>query len=128
MQHPFDINGLVAKARHLPYIDITRLKPGDKVAAWTLNNLYEMTIVDPQQKVVRVLLPKYGSEPLDVWLNGSTFGGSMLWCGRIGHQMNLEIIIPGHGAIVTTPIQNARIEGNGWQYEMEWTIQEPSDS
>ena len=121
MHQPVDLDSAIAQVKKTSHINIRLLKPGMKIVARTENSLYDMTVIDPQNLVVRVRIPRYGEEVRDVWMCGATWGGSMIWEGRIGYDMHMELLVPGKSRLITSPVVAARIEGEGWLYEMDWS-------
>ncbi len=112
------ISNAVEACGSTPNVNVKLLKAGDKLSVQTKNTLYELTVVDPEHSVVNGVIPMYGPEPQDVWLNGSTWGGSMLWMDRVGIGMHMEVVVPGKSTITTTLVREVRIEGDGWDYTL----------
>ena len=52
--------------------------------------------------------PKYCPEPVQVYVSGSTWGGSMLKQFFIGRGMHLEFLHPVHQTVLTSPIIDIR--------------------
>ena len=52
--------------------------------------------------------PQFCPDPVRAKINGSTWGGSMIWSHFIGRGMHLEFVIPEVGRITTSPIQEIR--------------------
>ena len=97
---------------------------GTKVEIQTLNTLY---ILEPSGKEGRNAIVQGGKffpEPTEAGFGGSTWGGSMLKLGWIGHQMCLELVYTRPtgepGCVTTSLVQSAKIVGPDWEYEMEW--------
>ena len=52
--------------------------------------------------------PKFCPEPVQVYVAGSTWGGSMLKQFYIGRGMHLEFLHPSYRRIVTSPVTDIR--------------------
>jgi len=101
-------------------IDTRKLKPGTKVKVWTKNSIYEMEILNYGGDVL-VQGGKYFQEPTPMIFTGSTWGGSMLKMGWVGHMMSMEFQYPGKTRIIfTTFVRRAKIIGENFEYEMDW--------
>jgi hypothetical protein len=101
-------------------IDVNRLKAGTILLITTKNNLYKLIKTD-REGVVYAQGGKYFTEPTEVYFSGSTFGGSMIKIGWIGYGMIMEMhIIEKKKGIKTSPVQTARVIGNGWEYDLDW--------
>lgn len=101
-------------------IDTRKLPAGTKFLVRTSHNEYTIENVDQSGKAV-IQGGHYFPEPVVGFFSGSTFGGSMLRIGWIGHLMHMEFWHPHRRQVVTTSmVQSAKIVGPTWQYEMEW--------
>ena len=105
------------KNRNTPII-IASLKPNTSILVKTQNSLYTIVIIEGNSVLLQ------GGEtwlkPTPVYFNGSTWGGNLLWYGRIGYNMFLEFLTP-LGLFMTSPVKNAKITSpDGWFYEMDW--------
>lgn len=113
-------------------INIHTLKPGTTVFAITKNSLYKIIKGTEDEYDVIIQGGKHFPDPIKGNFSGSTFGGSMMKLGWIGHMMHMEIYIPDLGELyITTGVRAARIIGAGWEYDMEWgnegTLQEANE-
>jgi len=52
--------------------------------------------------------PEFCPDPSEVWINGSTWGGSMLKMNYVGHGMHLEFVHPVYRTILTSRIVDIR--------------------
>lgn len=106
-------------------ICIDNLAVGTKIEVRTKNSLYVLTVVDPAKQIVKVIGGKHLPEEIEVIFQGSTFGGSILKPGWIGHEMYMEMTIKReHKNVLTTgPVKSAKvIAGDGtWEYKLEWS-------
>lgn len=64
-----------------------------KLKVHTRNSIYDIEILEPDKNKVMII----GNnscflDPTEVYINGSTWGGSMLKLGYIGKGMHLEIV------------------------------------
>lgn len=101
-------------------VDVHKLKAGTILLIMTRNNLYKLIKTD-RDGIVYAQGGKYFIEPTEVYFSGSTFGGSMIRIGWIGYGMIMEMhIVEKKKGIKTSPVQAARIIGNGWEYDIEW--------
>lgn len=101
-------------------IDVHKLAIGIKMLVRTQNSLYR---IEKCEDGVIVEGGKYFPQPIKTRFLGSNFGGSMLKIGWIGFAMSMEFVSPIDPARVvhTSPVCTAKIIGNGWEYEMEWS-------
>ena len=60
-------------------------------------------------------------KPTLAYLSGSTWGGSMLRMGWIGHQMHMEVVFKKE-KLVTTNVKNVEVTSSdeSWSYSMDW--------
>lgn len=98
-------------------IDVTKLKPGTKIFVCTINNLYQITIIDGCK--VKVKGGKYFDSEIETYLNGSTWGGSMIKLGWIGFDMHMEFA-HFQCLVLTSRVQAAIILGKDWHYDFKW--------
>lgn len=115
----FSLN--IAKSKALEVgIDVYRLRAGTIVLATTKHNLYKLIKMEDRTNVY-VQGGKFFPEPTEAVFTGSTFGGSMIKLGWIGYGMYMEMYVVGlRKRIKTSPVNAAKIIGNGWEYDMDW--------
>ncbi|MHA2043198.1 MAG: hypothetical protein ACW99G_00305 [Candidatus Thorarchaeota archaeon] len=103
-------------------IQLEEQEVGTRIIVETKNSTYNLTIVDPKEKKIKVQGGKFWEEPATVYFCGSTWGGSMLKMGWIGFGMHMEF---GHhekpGVISTSAVKKATIIGEGWEYSFDWS-------
>lgn len=103
-------------------INIHNLKSGITVFVTTKNSTYKIVKGDRDKYHVIIHGGVRFPEPTDGNFAGSTWGGSMIKVGWIGYGMNMEIhILSLKKAYKTTRVRAAKIIGDGWEYEMEWS-------
>jgi hypothetical protein len=100
---------LVAEQQESGAVDTTKLAPGTKVRVVTLNTTYDLEIIDGRSGKVRIEGGHRFPFAMDVVLNGSTWGGSMLWVGRLGIGMAMELERPNYKPLLTSPIQSVTV-------------------
>jgi hypothetical protein len=102
-------------------IQISEQKVGTKIIVETKNSTYEFTIVNPEERKIKIKGGEFWEEPHEVYFCGSTWGGSMLKLGWIGYGMHMEF---GHhekpGVITTSMVKKATIVGDDWEYSFDW--------
>ena len=102
-------------------IDVHKLKAGTIILALTRNSLYKIIKGSRDQYDITIQGGKYFRKPTVANFSGSTFGGSMMKIGWIGYGMYMELYSLDHKKkYKTTPVEAARIIGNGWEYDMDW--------
>lgn len=94
-----EINNAIAQSEIEGGVFLKDIPEGKEVDIETQNRHY--TLVKRNGKVLLWGHPVYCALPIEIHLNGSTFGGSMLKVGFIGRGMRLECMLPG-GEILTT--------------------------
>lgn len=112
----------IENSKALEYgISIHKLKAGTTVFAVTKNSVYKIIKSSKDQYEVTIQGGKHFLEPVYANFSGSTFGGSIMKIGWIGYGMYMEFYVPSHKKKYrTTPVEAARIVGDGWEYDMDW--------
>ena len=102
-------------------IDIKKQEVGTQIIVKTQNNDYRITVLDPKDGKLHVQGGRW-EEPIEIFFNGSTWGGSMLKLRWIGYGMKMEFAHPEKPAYVihTSFVVEAKIVGQNWEYEMDW--------
>ena len=103
-----------------PGIYIDKLVKGDCLIINTRNSVYKFTKTSDDKFLITG-----GSrwpEPTEIYICGSTFGGSMIKNDYIGYQMHIELQRIGEPdkVVTTSSVQKAKIIGSDYEYEMEW--------
>lgn len=101
-------------------INVHKLKTGTMVLVVTKNNLYKIIKQDGGEQAVTLQGGKYYLEPTSVFFTGSTLGGTMLKIGWIGYGMKMEFF-EGTKKLSTSSVMAAKVVGDGWEYNMDWT-------
>lgn len=103
-------------------VNITKLKPGTKLEVQTQSgSVYKITVLNPGKRRVEIQGGRHFEQPEEVFLMGSTWGGSMIKLGWIGHNMCMEAYRQQHfGPLVTTGVKALKIIGLDWEYNFEW--------
>jgi len=102
-------------------IFLDTLESGTHVIAVTRNSTYDIEVLEEGK--FKVQGGKYFPEPVEAYFNGSTWGGSMLKIKWIGLGMHIEFMHPTKQSktVTTTKVEEAKVIGKDWEYEMEWT-------
>ena len=95
--HPADVEGL-----HLG-----ELATGDELEVRTRNRSYRIVILHGREALISGH-PVFCERPTLVRLQGSTWGGSMIWADFIGTGMYLEFWLPDGRAVTTSPVTSIR--------------------
>ncbi len=115
-----DLDWLIKKQDELKGIDISRLRSGNKLKITTINNEYELTVVDGAN--VWIKGGEYFPKPKLGQMIGSTWGGSSLRLNWIGYGMHMEFVEDSRPTriIKTSEVRAVTVFGDGWEYNMEW--------
>ena len=79
------------------------LAPGAVLAIQTKNRSYTLVTLDDESALISGH-PEFCPEPVEVLVQGSTWGGSMLKTKFVGRGMHLEFIHPVHRTVITSQI------------------------
>src|SRR5277367_1694278 len=90
-------------------VHLKEVAPRTVLFVQTQNRVYTMVVLDDRHALLSGH-PEFCEEPTEVRINGSTWGGSMIWMGFIGRGMFLEFHHPVHRNIRTTRILDVRSE------------------
>ena len=95
-----ELRKLIDDYEDSPALRISNLRPSDEIAVETLHERLRFRVLDPVGGRVTVTAVAGGRNFSDeaCALHGATWGGSMLWTGRIIVGMNLEISHPRKSA------------------------------
>ena len=88
-------------------VRLREVAPHTVLSIQTRNRIYTMVVLDECHALISGH-PEYCEKPTRVRVNGSTWGGSMIWAGFIGRGMFLEFHHPVHRNICTTRIVDIR--------------------
>ena len=84
-------------------VEIGHLRPLTKLNVQTHNSFYHVTLLDPSESIALVQGGRYFQEPSEVYLCGSSYGGTLLKMSWIGFGMRMEILSQGR-RVVTSPV------------------------
>ena len=101
-----EINRNIVEAEMQGGVSLERLPRGTRLEVKTRHNVY--TIICESHSELICGHPQFCPQPVRVRIQGSTWGGSMLWARFIGRGMHLEFIIPDLGRVTTSPVQEIR--------------------
>lgn len=116
-----EITDKLAKQEALGGIHVDKLSPGTRLEVRTRNTLYEIEVIENRE--IWVTGGKYFPTRTRAFLQGSTWGGSMIKIGWIGYEMSMEILHPSRTSYKTSFVRQAKIiaPDGSWEYEMEWS-------
>lgn len=111
-----ELRQLIDEYEENPTLRIAALREGDEIGIETLHERLRFRVVDPSGGRVTVTAVAGGrnfeDEPCAV--HGATWGGSMLWTGRIVVGMNLEISHPRKSAnFLFSPVSRFEVRRAG---------------
>ena len=103
------LGGLTEISRSLQGVELSTLAPFDTIAVRTVNSDYRIFLLDPETG--RALLEGGGqiTEPVEVIVIGSSFGGSSLRTGWIGVGLRMEACA-NDKYMRTSPVQSLSVE------------------
>jgi len=79
------------------------LRPGAVLAIQTRNRSYILVNLSEESALISGH-PEFCPEPVEVQVQGCTWGGSMLKAKYVGRGMHLEFIHPVHRTVITSQI------------------------
>ena len=88
-------------------VHLRDLPRGSVLAVQTRNRVYRVEVLSDDTALISGH-PDFCPEPAEVRINGSTWGGAMLWEKYIGRGMHLEFDHPVHRVIITSRIMEIR--------------------
>ena len=88
-------------------VHLTDLSPGAALSIQTQNRVYEMVVLR-DETVLLCGHPEFCPDPIEVRIQGSTWGGSMIRTKFLGRGMHLEFEHPVHRTILTSRILDIR--------------------
>jgi hypothetical protein len=111
-----ELRQLIDDYEENPTLRIASLQIDDEVALETLHERFSLRVVEPSLGRVKVTAVA-GGRNFDgeaCTVHGSTWGGSMLWTGRIVVGMNLEISHPRKSAnFLFSPVSRFEVRRAG---------------
>jgi hypothetical protein len=116
----FSLEAVAEISPALEGVILESMEACDTIHARTRNSVYEIFLLDPKSGRALVRGGKCFAEPMEVIVNGSTFGGCMLKAGWLGVGLQMEFLANGRRTI-TSPVQSLRIGHIG---KVEQALQE----
>lgn len=115
------VDDAIAALRKQPSINTLKLRAGTKVLVETTQHIYALRFVDPiDQQIVEV-------QSTDNRIQGTKIGqfvrssydrdGKVSIEGWISKSMRMQILFQ-NGTLLCTPTLSARLEGEGWSYNV----------
>ena len=101
-------------------VKLEQLEIGTTIEAQTTNSLYYIKVLGSGRFEVQG--GKHFPRPTTTFINGSTWGGSMIKTKWLGIDMRIEMGHPLKASVLTTsPVQSLRIIGpdGSWNYLIE---------
>ena len=111
-----ELRQLIDEYEENPTLRISLLREGDEIGVETLHERLTFRVVDPNGGRVAVTAVAGGRNFDDEMcaVHGATWGGSMLWTGRIVVGMNLEISHPRKSAsFLFSPVSRFEVRRAG---------------
>src|ERR1051325_8532541 len=111
-----ELRQLIDDYEENPTLRLAALRAGDEIAVETLHERLRFRVIDPPLGRVAVTAVAGGRNFYDEQcaVHGATWGGSMLWTGRIVVGMNLEISHPRKSAnFLFSPVSRFEVRRAG---------------
>jgi hypothetical protein len=111
-----ELRQLIDDYEENPTLRLSALRAGDEIAVETLHERLHFRVIDPLLGRVAVTAVAGGRNFDDeaCAVHGATWGGSMLWTGRIVVGMNLEISHPRKSAnFLFSPVSRFEVRRAG---------------
>jgi hypothetical protein len=103
-----------------PGIDLKKLKHPVRLCVSTRNSTYDINLTDGDGWA-EITGGEYMPGPTRAKVNGCTWGRSMIRVGWLAPGMHMELYVPSlNTTITTTRIRNAKIMGDGWEFDLQW--------
>src|SRR5262245_16217384 len=99
-------------------IALQTLEAYDTIHVRTNHSDYDLLLLDPKSGRALVRGGRRFVEPVEVTVNGSTFGGCMLKSGWLGVGLRMEVDADGH-SILTSPVQSLHVTHPGLNHATE---------
>jgi hypothetical protein len=103
------LDGVTEISHVLEGVILGTLGACDTIHVRTRNNDYEIFLLDPKSGRALVRGGEHFTEPVEVTVSGSTFGGCMLKTGWLGVGLRMEIYTNDRRT-VTSPVQSLHVE------------------
>lgn len=97
------LEGFAQEASDTSGVETALLSPLTRLEVQTQNTLYRLTLIDAGESVVLINGGRFFSEPTEVHLCGSSYGGTLIKLSWIGIGMRMELLSHGR-RIVTSPV------------------------
>ena len=105
---PDSVNRNIIRSEIEGGVHLNDLPPGTGLSVQTMSRVYELVILGNGAAFISGH-PEFCPEPVEVQIQGSTWGGSMIRMRFIGRGMLLEYMHPTNGRSRTSPILDIRI-------------------
>ena len=104
------VNGNIIQSEIEGGVYLRDLQPGAVLAIQTQNRSYTLVSLGDQAALLSGH-PELCPDPVEVRIQGSTWGGSMLKERFVGRGMHLEFVHPIHRTITTSLVVDIRADG-----------------
>jgi hypothetical protein len=84
-------------------VHLRNLMPGAVLSIRTSNREYRVVLLNNGAALISGH-PEFCPEPVEVQIQGSTWGGTMIRSKYLGRGMHMEFVHPVHRRVVTSPI------------------------
>jgi len=105
-----EVNGAIVQSEIEGGVDLRDLAPGSVLAIQTKNRFYTLVSLGEESALISGH-PEFCPDPVEVRIQGSTWGGSMLKAKFVGRGMHLEFEHPVHHTVITSQIVDIRTQG-----------------
>ena len=106
----YTLEGLVVDVSRGQGIDLAELAPLTLLRIQTLNTVYEVVALEPQETAVLVRGGRLFPDLTEVGFSGSSLGGSCLRLAWIGIGLNMEFCCD-RGTVVTSRVRSIELLG-----------------
>jgi hypothetical protein len=104
------VNGNIIQSEIEGGVYLRDLRPGAVLAIQTQNRFYTLVSLGDEAALLSGH-PELCPDPVEVRIQGSTWGGSMLKERFVGRGMHLEFVHPVHRTITTSLVVDIRADG-----------------
>jgi hypothetical protein len=105
-----EVNGNIVQSEVEGGVYLKDLPRGAVLAIQTRNRFYTLVTLGDEAALISGH-PEFCPDPVEVRIQGSTWGGSMLKTKFVGRGMHLEFEHPVHHTVVTSQIVDIRAQG-----------------
>jgi len=104
------VNGNIIQSEIEGGVYLRDLRPGAVLAIQTQNRFYTLVSLGEEAALLSGH-PELCPDPVEVRIQGSTWGGSMLKERFVGRGMHLEFVHPVHRTVTTSMVVDIRADG-----------------